>query len=103
MYKRQASEDELSWDKLATPPTNYSNVLSPEAEEEGLPAAEASLPTKEDDEGIWFRCPSPCWRVCEEWKQASYSQRMDMEKYCLVHGPNIDLATGYHSRITTSI
>ena len=47
-----ASEEELSWDNLATPPTDYSNVPSPEEEEEGLAAAEASLPTKDDDEGI---------------------------------------------------
>ena len=97
-----ASEEELSWDNLDTPPTDYSNVPSPE-EKEGLAAAEASLPTKEDDEGIWFRCPSPCWRVREEWKQASYAQQVDMEKYYLVHGPDIDLTTGHHSRLTTSI
>ena len=88
---------------MPTPPTDYSNVPSPEEEEEGLAAAEASLPTKEDDKGIWFRCPSPCWRVREEWKQASYTQRADMEKYYLVHGPNLDLRTGYHGRVTTSI
>ena len=63
------ASDELSWENLMTPPTDYSGILIPEEEEEGLAAAEASLPTKEDEEGIWFRCPSPCWRVQEEWKQ----------------------------------
>ena len=87
----------------AYPAHRLSNVPSPEEKEEGLAAAEASLPTKEDDEGIWFRCPSPCWRVRKEWKQASYAQRVDMEKYYLVHGPDIDLRTGYHGRVTTSI
>ena len=98
-----ASKDDLSWEHMPTPPTDYSNVPFPEEEEEGLVAAEASLPTKEDDEGIWLRCPSPCWRVREEWKQASYAQRVNMEKYYLVHGPDIDLTTGYHVRATALI
>ena len=100
-----ASEEELSWDNIETetPPPDYSNIPSPEEAEEELQATEASLPTKEDDEGVWFRCPSPCWRVREEWKRASYSQRVDMDKYYLVHGPDIDLSTGHHRRITTSI
>ena len=50
MYKRQ---------NLATPPTNYSNVPLPEEEEEGLAAAEASLPTKENDEGDMVSMPEP--------------------------------------------
>ena len=98
-----ASEEELSWDNIVTetPPTDYSNIPTPEEEEEALANTEASLPTKEDDEGVWFRCPSPCWRVREEWKQASYAQRLDMDKYYLVHGPDLDLATGYHRRLTS--
>ena len=83
------ASDELSWEHMPPPATDYSGVPTPEEEEEGLAAAEASLPIKENDEGIWFRCESPCWRVREEWKQASYAQRVDMEKYCLVHGPDI--------------
>ena len=103
MYKRQASEEELSWDDIQTetPPTDYSDVPSPEEEEEGLSAAEASLPTKETDEGVWFRCPSPCWRVREEWKRATYAQRVDMDKYYLVHGPDLDLTTGHHRKLST--
>ena len=91
-----ASEEELSWDHIGTetPPTDYSNELSPEEEEEGLAAGEASLPTKETDEGIWFRSSSPFWRVREEWKRASYAQRADMDKYYLVDGPDLDLTTG---------
>ena len=95
------ASDDLSWENMATPPTDYSGVPSPEEEEEGLAAAEASLPTREDDEGVWFRCPSPCWRVREEWKQASYAQRVDMEKYYLVHGP--DISFDKLDRETTSI
>ena len=116
MYKRQdktseeeeeeenwdtASEEELSWDNLATPPTDYSNVPSPEEEEEGLAAAEASLPTKEND---MVSMPEPLLegpRGVET--QASYAQRVDMDKYYLVHGPDIDLTTGHHRRLTTSI
>jgi len=80
-----ASEEELSWDNIETetPPTDYSNELSLEEEEEGLAATEASLPTRETDEGIWFRSSSPFWRVREEWKRASYAQRADMDKYSL--------------------
>ena len=37
--------DDLSWENMQTPPTDYSNVPSLEEEEEGLAAAEASLPT----------------------------------------------------------
>ena len=98
-----ASEEELSWDHIQTetPPTDYSNDLSPEEEEEGLAAVEASLPTKETDEGVWFRCPSPCWRVREEWKRASYAQRADMDKYYLVDGPDLDLTTGNRRKLTT--
>ena len=98
-----ASEEELSWDNIVTetPPTDYSNIPTPEEEEEALANTEASLPTKEDDEGVWFRCPSPCWRVREEWKRASYAQRLDMDKYYLVHGPDLDLATGHHRRLTS--
>ena len=89
---------------MPTPPTNYSCIPSPEEEQQGLDAAEASLPIKEDDEGIWFRCSSPCWRVLEEWKQASYAQRVDMEKYYLVHGPDISFhQPGTQSKETTSI
>ena len=95
------ASDDLSWENMATPPTDYSGVPSPEEEEEGLAAAEASLPTREDDEGVWFRCPSPCWRVREEWKQASYAQWVNMEKYYLVHGPDISFDT--LGRETTSI
>ena len=69
-----ATSDELSSENLVTPPTDYSGIPTPEEEEEGLAAAEASLPTQEDDEGVWFRCPSPCW------EQATYAQRADMEK-----------------------
>ena len=58
-----ATSDELSSENLVTPPTDYSGIPTPEEEEEGLAATEASLPTKEDDEGVWFRCQSPCWRV----------------------------------------
>ena len=100
-----ASEEELSWDNITTetPPTDYSNVPSPEEEEEALAATEASLPIKENDEGIWFRTPSPYWRIREEWKRASYAQRVDMDKYYLVEGPDIDLSTDNHGRSTTSI
>ena len=86
-----------------TPPTDYSGIPTPEEEEEGLASAEASLPTKEDDNGIWFRCPSPCWRVREEWKQATYAQRVDMEKFYLVPGPDLDLTQKDMERETTSI
>ena len=98
-----ASEEELSWDNIETetPPTDYSNELSPEEEEEGLAATEASLPTRETDEGIWFRSPSPFWRVREEWKRASYAQRADMDKYYLVDGPDLDLTTGSRRKLTT--
>ena len=97
------ASDDLSWENMQTPPTDYSGVPSREQEAEGLAAAEASLPTREDDEGVWFRCSSPCWRVREEWKQASYAQRVDMEKYYLVHGPDISFGPGTHCRETTSI
>ena len=53
------ASDELSWENLVTPPTDYSGIPTPEEEEEGLAAAEASLPTKEDDDGVWFRCRAP--------------------------------------------
>ena len=86
--------------QTGTPPTDYSNVPSPE-EEEALAAVEASLPTKETDDGIWFRSPSPCWRIREEWKRASYAQRVDMDKYYLVDGPDIDLTTGHHCKLST--
>ena len=92
------ASDELSWENLVTPPTDYSGIPTPEEEEEGLAAAEASLPTKEDDDGVWFRCPSPCWRVREEWKQATYAQRADM-----VHGPDLNLTQKGIDRETTSI
>ena len=95
--------DELSWEHM-TPPTDNSGIPSPEEEQQGLDAAEASLPIKEDDEGIWFRCSSPCWRVREEWKQASYAQRVDMEKYYLVHGPDISFREGHtHSRAPSQV
>ena len=98
------ASDDLSWENMQTPPTDYSGIPSPEEEAEGLAAAEASLPTKKNDEGVWFHCSSPCWRVREEWKQASYAQRVDMEKYYLVHGPDISFpASGSHCRETTSI
>ena len=58
------SLDELAWENLITPPTpDYSGIPMKEEEEEGLAAAEALLPTKENDEGVWFLCLSPCWRV----------------------------------------
>ena len=100
-----ASEEELSWDNIETetPPTDYSNVPSPEEEQEALAATEASLPLKENDDGIWFRTPSPCWRIREEWKRASYAQRVDMDKYYLVEGPDIDLTSDKQGRATTSI
>ena len=37
---------------MQTPPTDYSGVPTPEEEAEGLAAAEASLPTKENDESV---------------------------------------------------
>ena len=97
------ASDELFWENLVTPPTDYSGIPTPEEEEEGLASAEVSLPTKEDEDGIWFRCPSPCWRVREEWKQATYAQRGDMEKYYLVHGPDLDLTLKDTERETTLI
>ena len=51
------ASDKLSWEYLVTSPTDYSGIPTPKEEEEGLAAAEASLPTKEDEDGIWFRCP----------------------------------------------
>ena len=97
------ASDELSWENLVTPPTDYSGIPTPEEEEEGLASAKASLPTKEDKDGIWFRCPSPCWRVREEWKQATYAQRVNMEKYYLMHGPDLDLTQKDTERETTLI
>ena len=38
------TSDDLSWEHMPTPPTDYSGIPSPEEEEQGLDAAEASLP-----------------------------------------------------------
>ena len=66
--------------------TDYLGIPTPREEEAQLAATEALLPLKENNEGIWFRCPSPCWRIREEWKQATHEERDRMEKYyCLLY------------------
>ena len=50
---------------------------------------ERSLPWRCDPEGsIWQRDPSPRWRVCEEWANASIEERDSIMKYKLVMGPD---------------
>ena len=61
--------------------TDYSGIPTLEEEEAQLAAVDAALPLKENDEGIWFRCPSPCWSIREEWKQPTHDERNNMEKY----------------------
>ena len=83
--------------------TDYSGIPTPEEEEEQLAATEASLPVKEDKDGIWFRCPSPCWRIREEWQQATHNERIGMEKYYLVQGPDLCFEKKEGEKETTSI